>query len=193
MTESERIARLTAVLHGTGATVNDAFGIWALHSDLSDKHIAELAGWADLQYLVADSTRITDASIPVILGFTRLTDLSIGGNIIASSTLSTCTLPSEISNLGLGGIPLTDEDVSTISRCSEITALNVNYCQLSSIALEELARLPKLRSIEALGADSTLEMTKHLSERHPDVLFRLREGVWQHGKRLRPPFPSEMA
>jgi ABC-type Fe2+-enterobactin transport system substrate-binding protein len=83
--------------------------------------------------------------------------------------------------------------VSTISRCSEITALNVNYCQLSSIALEELARLPKLRSIEALGADSTLEMTKHLSERHPDVLFRLREGVWQHGKRLRPPFPSEMA
>ncbi|MEM6471926.1 MAG: hypothetical protein AAF802_20370 [Planctomycetota bacterium] len=48
MTESDRIARLTALLHGTGASVNDAYGVWALESTLSDEHIIELAEWADL-------------------------------------------------------------------------------------------------------------------------------------------------
>lgn len=193
MTEDERIARLKTVLGGTGASVNDAFGIWALHSDLSDEHIARLTDWADLQFLVADSTRITDASVPLIMSFVRLTHLSIGGNKITSTALAACTLPIQISTLGLGGIPLNEDAVSTVLRCTEITALNVNYCQLSPDSLAKLARLPKLRTIEALGADSKLETSRLLSERHPGVLFRLRDGLWQHGKCLRPPFPSEMA
>lgn len=193
MTEAERIARLTTVLDGTGAKVNDAFGIWALDSDLCDEHISDLADWANLQYLVADSTRITDVSIPLIMNFDRLTDLSIGRNAITSRALAACAFPSGILSLGLGGIPLGDDAVSNVSRCSEINALNVNHCELSFEALAELARLPKLRSIEALGADSTTETSRVLSERHPRVLFRLRDGVWQNGKCLRAPFPSETA
>jgi hypothetical protein len=192
MTDAERIERLTAALQGSGTTVNDAFGIWALNSDLSDHHIAALAGWADLQFLVADSTRLTDASVSLIAGFHRLNVLSFGGNAITSNALATIRLPDQISTLGLYGIPLTDEAVATVSRCSAITGLNVNHCKLSRDGLAELATLPKLRSIEALGADSTPETSRALSERHPKVLFRLRDGLWQHGKCLRPPVPGEM-
>jgi len=192
MTEAERIDRLTTVLQGTGATVNDAFGIWALGSSLSDHHISELADWADLQYLVADSTRITDASLPSIRRFHRLIDLSIGNNAFTGAALAACELPPQIENLGLGGIPLSDDAVSSVCQCSSITALNVNYCNLSSDALAELARLPKLRTIEALGAASRPETSKSLSRRHPMVLFRLRDGLWQNGECRRPPFPSEM-
>lgn len=193
MIEAERIDRLTTVLQGTGATVNDAFGIWALDSELSDNHISELADWADLQYLIADSTHITDASLASICCFHRLTDLSIGGNAISSAALADCDLPTEIENLGLGGISLTNHAVSSVCQCSRISALNVNYCNLSRNALAALARLPRLRTIEALGADSTAETGRTLSARHPNVLFRLRDGLWQNGECRRLPFPNETA
>ena len=193
MTEAERIERLTAVLHGTGATVNDAFGIWALDSELSDYHIAELADWADLQFLIADSTPITDASLPSICRFHRLTDLSIGGTAITSVSLADCHLPTEVENLGLAGIPLTDQAVSSVCLCSNISALNVNFCNLSRDGLAALSRLPCLSTIEALGADLTAETGRTLSTRHPNVLFRLRDGLWQNGECRRPPFPNEMA
>lgn len=193
MTEAERITRLTTVLAGTGATVNDAFGIWALYSDFSDAHIAAITDWADLQFLVADSTRITDASVALIMCFLRLKHLSISGNKITSAALAACTLPIHISTLGLGGIRLEDDAVSTVLRCTEITSLNVNYCHLSSDALAELATLPKLKIVEALGNGSELETGRVLSERHPAVLFRLRDGLWRQGKCLRPPLPNEVA
>ena len=42
MTDDERIERLTTLLVGTGATVNDAYGIWVLDTKLGDEHIDQL-------------------------------------------------------------------------------------------------------------------------------------------------------
>ncbi len=193
MTESERIDRLTAVLEGTGATVNDAFGIWAFESQLADVHIAELAGWADLQFLVAGSSLITDSSVDAICGFRRLTDLDIGGTAITGSTLANSDLPPSLQSLGVALIQLGDLAVEPILRCPEITELNVNYCDLPTDALFRLAKLPRLRVMEAVGADTTPKSSKLLSQEHPGTLFRLSDGVWQAGVCRRPSFPSERA
>jgi len=193
MTEDERIDRLTKVLEGTGATVNDAFGIWALNSQLADHHIAQLGGWADLQYFMASGTRITDASLSTICSFRNLTSLCIGGNAVTANVLANCDLPPALDSLGQAAIPLNDDAVASVCRCSEITALSVNWCSLSSEALSRLSALPKLKVIEALGADSTLDSSKMLSKQYPNVLFLLRDGLWRNGECRRPPFPHERA
>ena len=191
MTEAERLERLNAVIAGTGATVNDAYGIWALYSTLADSHIEQLAGWADLEYLVAGSSKITDASLGAICGFRRLTDLCIGGNAISGAALAKCDLPSTIQSLGLAAIELGDDAISAVVRCVNITVLNVNHCNLSEESLVRVAKLPRLQILEALGAKSTLKSSRAISLQHPAVLFRLRDGVWQAGECRRQPFPSE--
>lgn len=193
MTEDERIGRLTSILEGTGAKAINAFGIWALDSQLADHHMAQLAGWADLRYLVAGSCKITDASMGSICGFRNLTDLSIGGNTIFSTSLASSDLPPAIRSLGLYSITLADDAVESLCRCHNLTVLNVNHCNLSRRALTRLSDLPNLRVIEALGADSTPDTARILSRRHPKILFRLRDGLWQNGECRRPPFPGERA
>jgi hypothetical protein len=193
MDDAERIRRLRSVLEGTGAVVNEAFGIWALESRLTDEHIQQLKGWADLLSLVAGGTRITDASLDTICSFRRLTDLSIHGTVITSTGLAACDLPPAIQILGLASIALSDDAIEAICRCDKIFALNVNHCNLSEPALFRLAQLPSLRSIEALGAESTPETSKLLSNKYPTTLFRLRDGVWKAGECRRLPFPSERA
>lgn len=192
MTDDERIERLNAVIHGTGATVNDAFGLWATHSELSDHHIAELAGWADLEFLIANSTKITDASIPSICTFRRLTDLSIGGNAITSKALITNHLPNQIEVLELCGILLTDEAVDAVSRCNQISDLCANDCELSRDAVASLAELPNLRVIEARDANATPEDSRNLSAKHPHDFFVLRDGLWHNGECRRKALSREM-
>lgn len=193
MTRKERIKRLKAVLHGTGASVTYPFGIWALNSRLNDSHISALSGWADLEYLFAGSTLITDDSLEVICNFRRLTDLSIGDTAITGEAIASLFLPPAVENLGLGAIPLCDDAVSTICRCSKIATLFVNNCGLSFDALAELSRLPNLRVIEAIGVDSGPDGSRTLSQRHPDVLYNLSDGLWKNGVCRRPPLSVGLA
>ena len=193
MTDAERIERLNAVLEGTGATVTDPYTIWATESQLSDQHVSLLADWADLSFFIADATQITNASLDTICSFRRLTSLSIGYNAITSDALATCDFPPEIENLGLSLIPLNDAAVSRILLCNEISVLNLNDCQLSLYSLSRLAQLPQLMALEALRADSNPETSRVLSEKHPQLLLRLSDGLWRGGVCKRKPFPEERA
>jgi hypothetical protein len=193
MNEVERIERLTALLQGTGSTLVNPYCICAFDSELADHHIAQLAEWADLRSLLASRTRITDASVNNICRFRNLTDLCIGQNAITDGALANCDLPLTIESLGVYSIRLTDDAVASICRCVGITALNVNHCSLSRDALDRLSALPNLHSIEALGADSTPDTSKLLSRKHPHVLFRLRDGLWQDGQCRRQPSHFEQA
>jgi hypothetical protein len=193
MNEAERINRLTEVLKGTGSTVIHAFRINALDSELADHHIAQMTDWAELEFLLASRTKITDASVNNICRFRNLTCLCIGGNAITSSALADCDLPRAIEDLGLYSISLADDAIAKISRCVGIRTLNVNHCNLSNYSLERLSGLSNLEVIEALGADSTPATSKLLSNRYPKVLFRLRDGVWQDGQCRRQPSRFEQA
>lgn len=193
MNEVERINRLTEVLKGTGSTVINAFRIDAFDSELTDDHIAQMTEWADLEFLLASRTQITDASVNNICRFRNLTCLFIGGNAINSTALANCDLPPTIEDLCLSSISLADDAIEKISRCVGISTLNVNHCNLSRYSLERLSGLPNLEIIEALGADSTPATSKLLSERYPKVFFRLRDGLWQDGQCRRQPSRFEQA
>ncbi|WP_145170539.1 hypothetical protein [Rubripirellula lacrimiformis] len=82
MDEKQRLQRLADAIAGSGARINDPYGIDAQGSMLGDEHMLRLADWADLEYLVASRSQITDASLPVICSFSRLTDLCLGGTAL---------------------------------------------------------------------------------------------------------------
>lgn len=191
MTDAERIHRLSELLAGSGATVTGPFSIWALECEFSDRHLLGMSDWADLETLVAARTQITDVSLDAICGFDRLTDLTIGDNAITGSAIAACTLPETLQTLGLYSIPLDDAAVDRVMCCREIHALNLNHCHLSEKSLFRVAGLPQLQALEALGAESTPEMSQQLSQDYPQVLFRLPHGVWKAGACQRPPFPGE--
>jgi|GEM_PF-1853959 len=191
MNEAQRIERLTKVLNGSGATVSHAFGIWALNTELSDDHISQLAGWADLDYLIAGSTKLTNASLTTICSFQRLTDLSIGNTAITGDAIACSGLPEAVQSLGLQSIPLPDGAIDKLLKCCDISVLNVNRCNLSASSLTRIAELPRLQILEALGTHTTPESSRTLSRQYPQVLFRLRDGLWQDGICKRRPFPRE--
>lgn len=191
MTDDERIERLTSVLAGTGAIINDAYRIWALDTNLADRHVQELEGWADLRFLMAGSTLISDASIQIICSFRNLTNLCISNTEVTGECIASSDLPTSLKSLGLAGISLDNRAVASVCRCVELNVVNVNHCKLTKESLFVLAALPNLRGLEAIGADSTAESSRMLSEKYPGVLLRLRDGLWEAGQCLRKPFPSE--
>jgi hypothetical protein len=95
MTDAERMDRLRSLLQRSGATVNDAFGIFALRSGLLDKHIAKFAGWADPQYLVA-AIPCYFASAGPATAFVEMIRQSSPASYPAASQLEAAFFPSAV-------------------------------------------------------------------------------------------------
>ncbi|QDT04728.1 hypothetical protein K227x_31230 [Rubripirellula lacrimiformis] len=114
MNKSQRLRYLASAIEGSGAKANDAYGIDAHESQLADRHVVALAGWADLQFLIANFSRITNFSLPLICEFGRLTDLAIGGTRITDSAIRSAKFPDSITHLSLSDIPLTESSVENI-------------------------------------------------------------------------------
>ena len=102
MDDATNIQRLTEILVGTGCKMPRARAVWAMNSSLSDEHIAKLAGWANLEFLMADQSSMTDASIPILSEF-PLTDLSIGETAMTADAFLDASWPF-LECLGIHGI-----------------------------------------------------------------------------------------
>ena len=165
MNESQRLQRLTDAIAGSGARVCDPYGIEAHSSNLADDHMTRLSGWADLQFLVATRTKITDESLPIICSFSRLTDLGLGGNDLTDLALAMCHFPRTLTNISLYEINLSDDSVDRVADCPMLEAVNVNHSCISFDALVRLASLPNVEVIEAIPAATTPEIERRgLSE-----------------------------
>jgi hypothetical protein len=187
MTDAENVSRLKAILQGTGALVNAPFQVWALDSSVMDDHVAQMAGWADLEHLMLSGTLVTDHCLPAIATFERLAGLDIGGTAITSSGIAAASIPPDVRDFGLHDILLDDDAVCAIASLPRLRALNCNGCDLSHRCLLQFLRLPSLRSIEALGADMPDSNAEEFTRARPGFLLRLDSGVWKGGKVRRPP------
>ncbi len=182
MDAAKRLERLQFVLEGTGAKANDAYGIWAAYSSLSDQHIEALDDWADLEYLVANDCRITDHGFGIICRFKRLQTLGISATAITHLALVGADWPPALQSLGLAGLPLNDDAVAGISRLAELSDMSINYTNVTDVGFEQLARLPRLRSIEVFNTAVTFESAQHLSNEIPELIIRHTSGVLRGGK-----------
>jgi hypothetical protein len=179
--DAQRIDRLTQSLNGTGATVNGPFQVWGQDAAITDAHLDELSGWADLEHLVLSGCPITDDALSAICRFQRLKTLDIGRTQVTSTGISSASLPTSIFGFGLSGIYLTDDAVNQIAALPELRSLNCNGCGLSMNGLFRLVAVPGLRSVEALGCQVPESVVEELSRLTPGVLVRLDSGVWKGG------------
>ena len=187
MTDAENISRLNTVLRGTDALVNAPFQVWALNTSVTDDHISQMAGWADLEHLMLSGTLVTDNCLPAIATFVRLASLDIGGTAITSSGIASASLPSAVQDFGLHDIHLDDDAVCAITSLPRLRTLNCNGCNLSHRCLLQFLRHPSLRSIEALDADLPDSNAEAFTRARPGFLLRLNSGVWKGGNVQRPP------
>ncbi len=185
MNETQRLRHLASAIDGSGAKVNDPYGIDAHGSQLADDHVVALAGWADLEFLIANLTRITDVSLPLLCEFNRLTDLAIGGTRITDSAICAAKFPNSLTHVSLFGIPLTDSSVENLRRCTNLTDLVVRGCGLSRDSLFTLSGLRSLRSMSARGSNVDEGDSADLSHSFPNIQFVLNDGVWMSGIRQR--------
>lgn len=181
MDDSRRTERLASALAGSGASVANAFGVWAHETAFSDRHLEQLDGWADLRYLVADGSRITDYGLPFVCRFRHLEFLSIGNTAITARAIAEADLPPTLQTFGIYGIEMPDFAVAQIVQCRKLVAVNANNCSLAAEAVAALASLPMLRCLEAMGSATTAAQHAEISAQHPEALLRLDDGLWRGG------------
>lgn len=183
--DQERSQRLRQTLNGTGATVKGPFQVWGLDTSITDAHLHELSGWADLEHLMLSGCPLNDDALSGICRFQRLQSLDIGRTQITSNGISSVDLPRSILDFGLSQIYLTDDAVNRIATLPRLRALNCNGCGLSIGGLFRLVAVPGLLSVEALGCPVPRDVAEELSRLTPGVLVRLDSGVWRGGEASR--------
>ena len=181
MNDAQRIDRLSQALNGTGATVNGPFSVWGRHTAVTDAHLHDLGGWADLEPLVLSGCPITDDVLPAICQFQRLQSLDIGGTKISSDGISSADLPKSIAGLGLSQVRLTDGAAGQIAMLPNLRSLNCNHCDLSTDAFMRFVAVPGLRSLEAIGCSIPDEIAEEITLSTPVIHVRLDSGIWKAG------------
>ena len=121
MDDEINIVRLADALDGTGCEVSRARVAWALNSSLTDEHIIRLAGWAALEFLMADYTALTDRSNPVLSDF-PITDLSLGETAITADAFLGASWP-RLHVLGIAGIDFSGQLIVRYSRVRTLLLL----------------------------------------------------------------------
>lgn len=86
MDDETNVQKLTVALAGTGCEVLRARAVWAMNAILTDYLVSRLAGWAELEFMMADYTDITNAAVPILNRF-PLKDLSVGETSITAYAL----------------------------------------------------------------------------------------------------------
>ena len=181
MDATVRLSKLADAIAGSGARVNDPFGIDASFSDFSDVHVEKLAGWADLEMLHAMQTRLSDVSIPPICAFNRLFDLSISSDALTEAAFDGADLPPSLRFLGLNLPRLTSTATSKIFQLGKLEHLHLGLTEIAPDQLNTLASIPSLQHLAARNAQYSAVENQELSKRYPNVLMELSDGLWSNG------------
>ncbi len=184
MDDETNVQKLTVALAGTGCEVPRARAVWALNAKLTDDIINRLADWAELEFLMADYTDITNAAVPILNRF-PLTDLSVGETSITADAILAVHWP-HLENLGISGIDFSNHLIDPLLNSAELTVVNANGSNLSQASVLKLASLSKLKVLEAYTADVTHDMAQEISLQYSHMTFRFNGGIWRNGKLINP-------
>ena len=184
MDDETNVQMLTAALAGTGCDVPRARTVWALNANLTDDIVNRLAGWAELEFLMADCTDITNAAVPILSRF-PLTDLSVGETSITADAILAVHWP-QLQNLGISGIDFSNHLIDPLLNSTELTVVNANGSNLDQSSVLKLASLPNMKVLEADSADITRETAKDISLQYSQITFRFNDGIWRNGRLINP-------
>lgn len=184
MDDETNVQKLTVVLAGTGCEVPRARAVWALNANLTDDIINRLAGWAELEFLMADCTDITNAAVPILNRF-PLTDLSVGDTSITADAIIAVHWP-HLQNLGISGIDFSNHLIDPLLNSTELTVVNANGSNLNQASVLKLASLPRMKVLEAAAAAVDHNEAQEISLQYLKLTFRFNDGVWRSGKLINP-------
>jgi len=184
MDDETNVQKLKAALGGTGCEVPRARAVWAMNAILTDDILNRLAGWAELEFLMADYTDITNAAVPILNRF-RLKDLSVGETSITADALLAVHWP-YLQNLGISGIDFSNHLIDPLLNSADLTVVNANGSNLDQASVLKLASLPKMKVLEADTANVTYDSAQEISLQYSQMTFRFNGGIWRNGKLINP-------
>jgi len=146
---------------------------------VTDKHVAQVAAFKQLDYLAVVTPTVTDAGLQHVAGLTNLDTL-----FLSDSGLTDATLPAlrdlqklerlylertavtdaglanvaglaELTTLSLDGTAITDAGLAHIAKLSKLEALSLNGTRITDVGLQQLAGLTQLQSLSLDGTRIT--------------------------------------
>jgi Leucine-rich repeat (LRR) protein len=135
---------------------------------LGDAELAKLAGNRKLRVLHVAETNVSDDSLDVLRGFTRLEELTIGDTRVTAAVLA-IEWP-RLRTWSLLGLELRDSDLAALARHTSLIALDLTATEVTDPS--PLAVLPNLRVLglaETHPSKAGLDAIKQLEARGSEI------------------------
>lgn len=134
----------------------------------TDEDIAELAVLTDLEILLLQNTRVTDAGLS-LLKFAKLRKLSLAGTAITDAGLENLQGLPELRELDLYSTPVTDAGLPHLEKLPALEVVKLNGTRVTDAGLETLPRLRALKQVWLYGSGVTPEGVARFKQSNPTV------------------------
>lgn len=175
--------------------------------ELEDAHLAECADWTNLVSLKLSDSLVTDKSIPIIAGFTKLTELELSRTDVRGlnfELLKNLVCVRKLNLQGLSLVPgaltrlltmknliavdcardsLTDEDMAVLSHFANLYIVSVNGNQkLTNAGLIKIAGLRNLYELHIVDTQANEDLLPYLESKPRFVSLTVRASrFWKKG------------
>jgi HEAT repeat protein len=133
--------------------------------------LVHIRGLKNLEYLSLPDT-VTDADLPLLLGFPRLIVLRLQGKGITDEGLKYVARLQGLTRLGLGGTAITDAGLKSVTSLRQLRELSLCSTQISDAGLEPLAGMTQLQEVCVVnGARVTSQGVEKLEKALPNCII----------------------
>ena len=128
--------------------------------EISDEGVAHLAQLSKLRALILPGSKVTGSGLR---GFEELRALSLAGAPLTDLGLAEIAKMSQLRQLDMSRTSITDRGLAELSgKLPQLTRLNVAHTKLTDEGLANLLGRKRLRELDVVGADLTLNFVNRL-------------------------------
>lgn len=131
--------------------------------DVTDDGVAALAPLSKLEVLILPDSQIKGAGLRTMTGFVELRALSLARAPLDDRGLAEIAKLNQLQQLDLSGISLTDRGLAEfVGKLPWLTRLDLSYSSVTDTGLLSLQGRPRLRELNVLGTNLTLNFVSQL-------------------------------
>jgi internalin A len=132
----------------------------------------ELANLKKLRRIDLINTKLTDAALPTVAGFTELTWLTLDGTTVTDAGVKQLAPLKNLHTLGLGHTKVTDAGLLHVLVFTKLNTLYLAGTAITDKGVRQLAELKELRSLDLTDTKVTEKGAEELQKLMPNCQIR---------------------